>query len=124
MAKHRPANASWSDDMWIMDFANDDDFHTSWLSNPTVKAPWYEVELDGDRSFNMIVITENKANISRYRLEYFKGGSWKPLLSGSDRGRVKIHRFDQVRGGKVRILIDQFEVPPGISEFGVYDERR
>src|SRR5882757_8417561 len=26
MAKHRPANASWSDDMWIMDFANDDDF--------------------------------------------------------------------------------------------------
>ena len=124
IAKHRPANASWSDDMWIMDFGNDDDFHTSWISNPTVTAPWYEVEFDKDRTFNTIVITENKSNISRYRLEYFQNGVWKPLVSGESRERVKIHRTARVLGSKVRMLIDRFDVPPGISEFGVYDERR
>ena len=124
IAKHRPANASWSDDMWIMDFGNDDDFHTSWISNPTVTAPWYEVEFDKDRTFNTIVITENKSNISRYRLEYFQNGVWKPLVSGESRERVKIHRTARVLGSKVRVLIDRFDVPPGISEFGVYDERR
>ncbi|MES1250127.1 MAG: alpha-L-fucosidase [Chitinophaga rupis] len=124
LAKRQPANASWSDDMWIMDFGNDDNFHTSWQSNPTVKSPWYEVVFDKDKAFNTIVITEDKANISRYRLEVFQNGSWKPLFSGSNKGRVKIHRFDRVWGGKVRILIDQFDTPPAIAEFGVYDERR
>ena len=69
IAKRQPANASWSDDMNIMDFGNDDNFRTSWQSNPTVKEPWYAVELGGDKAFNAIAITEDKANISRYRLE-------------------------------------------------------
>ena len=124
LAKRQPANASWSDDMNIMDFGNDDNFHTSWQSNPTVREPWYEVELGGDHSFNAIVITEDKANISRYRLEYRSNGVWKLLVDGTDKGRVKIHRFDRVWGDAVRILIDRFETPPAIAEFGVYDERR
>ena len=110
--------------MDIMDFGNDDNFHTSWLSNPTVKNPWYAVEFDKDKAFNTIVITEDKPNMGRYRLEYFQDGNWEPLLAGESRDRVKIHRFDRVWGGKVRVLIDQFDTPPGIAEFGVYDERR
>jgi alpha-L-fucosidase len=128
LAKHRPANASWSDDMNIMDLGNDDDFHTAWQSNPTVKAPWYEVDLDRERAFNMIVITEDRAGVEgamrAYRLEYRSDGVWKPLVSGDKNGRVKIHRFDRVWGDAVRVLIDRFDAPPGIAEMGVYDERR
>jgi alpha-L-fucosidase len=124
LAKRQPAESSWSDDMNIMDFGNDDNFHTSWQSNPTVKAPWYAVNLGGDKAFNAIVVTEGEANISRYRLEYRSNGVWKPLVSGEDKGRVKIHRFVRVWGDKVRILIDGFKTPPAIAEFGVYDERR
>jgi len=124
MAKRQPANASWSDDMNIMDFGNDDNFNSAWLSNPTVKDPWYELDFGKDRSFNTIVITEPEAHISRYRLEYWASGVWKPLLSGTNKSRVKVHRFGRVWGSKVRILIDQFDSPPGIAEFGVYDERR
>jgi alpha-L-fucosidase len=123
LAKRQPANASWSDDMNIMDFGNDDNFQTSWQSNPTVKEPWYEVELVGDKAFNAIVITEDKANINHYRLEYRSNGVWKPLLKGDNKGRVKIHRFQRVWGDAVRVLIDGFETPPAIAEFGVYDER-
>jgi alpha-L-fucosidase len=124
IAKGKPANASWSDDMWIMDFGNDDDFGTSWLSNPTVKAPWYEVSLEKERSFNTIVITDGRRSITKYRLEYFQNGVWKPLLIGEDKGKVKVHRFNRVWGEKVRILIDGFGETPAIAEFGVYDERR
>jgi len=124
VAKRQPANSSWSDDMWIMDFGNDDNFTTSWQSNPTVKSPWYEIAFDKDKAFNTIVITEEKPNISKYRLEYFQSGSWRPLFAGQNQRRVKIHRFGRVWGGKVRILIDQSDTPPSIAEFGVYDERR
>lgn len=125
MAKHQPANGSWSDDMWIMDFGNDDDFGRSWISNPTVKQPWYEVVLKKEEGFNMIVIAESrKPRINKYRLEYYQNGVWKPLLAGELMGRIKVHRFDRVYGEKVRILIDGFSEAPQIAEFGVFNERR
>jgi alpha-L-fucosidase len=45
-------------------------------------------------------------------------------MSGEDKGKVKVHRFNRVWGEKVRILIDGFGETPAIAEFGVYDERR
>lgn len=124
IAKKMPANASWSDDMNIMDFGTDDNFRTSWQSNSKVTAPWYEVVLDKDKPFNMVVITEAKANISKYKLEYFESGVWKPLFEGTNSNRIKIHRFNRVYGGKVRISIQQSATPPEIAELGVYNERR
>ncbi|MVT09942.1 alpha-L-fucosidase [Chitinophaga tropicalis] len=124
IAKHQPGNSSWSDDMNIMDFANDDNFRSSWQSNTTVKQPWYEIDFDKDKSFNTISIVEDGTNIKKYRLEYNENGTWKPLASGEGGGRVKIHRFNRVWGGRVRILIDESSAPPAIAEFGVYDERR
>lgn len=124
IAKRQPANSTWSDDMWISDFANDDDFGTSWLSNPRVKSPWYEVSFDKEKPFNAVAITEDKSNISRYKLEYFHNGSWFPLFEGENNSRVKIHRFNRVWGGKLRISIESSASTPSIAEFGVYDERR
>jgi alpha-L-fucosidase len=122
IAKHQQAKSSWSDDMNIMDFGNDDNFRTAWQSNPAVKEPWYEVDLEREKSFNMIVVTGD--NIDSYRLEYRSNGVWKPLLSGDKPGRVKLHRFATVWGDGVRVLIDRFAAPPAIAELGVYAERR
>lgn len=124
LAKQRPSNASWSDDMWIMDFANDDSFTTSWAANPTVQKPWYEVSLDGEQAFTMVTVYERDPRIKSYRLEYRTSGVWKPLYAGRMPGKVKIHRFERVWGDAVRILIDEFTDTPTITEFGVYDERR
>jgi alpha-L-fucosidase len=124
LAKHQASNSSWSDDMNIMDFANDDNFGTSWQSNSTVKEPWYEIDFDKDKAFNMITIVESGSNIKKYRLEYNENGVWKPILSSENANKVKIHRFERVWGGKVRILIDKIDKAPAIAEFGVYNERR
>ncbi|MDR2286770.1 MAG: alpha-L-fucosidase [Prevotellaceae bacterium] len=126
IAKKKPVESSWSYDMNIMDFVNDDKFNSSWISHPSVEKPWIEITLSGgDREFNMVVITEleGRSRIEKYRLEYFSNNEWRPLLTGTNTGKVKIHRFNKVWGNKIRLLIDEFSNTPCIAEFGVYHER-
>lgn len=124
IAKRQPANSSWSDDSALMDFANDDDFGSSWVSNPTVKNPWYEINFDRERDFNLITIAEEKANIKSYSLEYCLNGVWTTLFSGENLNKIKLHRFERVWANKIRIKIATYDHQPSIAEFGVYNERR
>jgi len=124
LAKYQPANSSWSDDMNIMDFANDDNFNTTWLSNTTVKNPWLEIGLKGEKAFNMIVIADKKEpTIKKYNLQYRLDGVWKTLFSGENTGRIKIHRFKRVYGDSVRIQVQDTGAIAEIAEFGVFNER-
>ncbi len=124
IAKFKPASSSWSNDMWIMDFANDDDFGTAWQSNKAVKNPWLEIDLEGAHPFNMITVMEPHPNIRKYTLQYQENGEWKTIFSGGNTSRFKLHRFDTVWGNKVRIQIDNSSEAPSISEMGVYFEQR
>jgi alpha-L-fucosidase len=124
LAKNQPANSSWSDDMNIMDFANDDDYRSSWRSNSTVQQPWYEIDFQNERSFNTVVVAEEKANITGYTLDYWDGVAWQPLVTGTNGNRIKLHRFKRVWGSKVRIQITTYDHQPSIAEFQVFDERR
>lgn len=125
IAKHQPTNSSWSEDMDIMDFANDDSFTTSWKSNKEVKSPWFEIDFDKDKSFNMITIAQGgNAEIKKYRVEYFGNGGWKSIQTVENPEKIKTLRFDRVWGGKVRIMIDEFTAAPALAEVGVYNERR
>lgn len=127
IAKNRPCESSWSEDMLIMDLANDDDFDTFWLSSATVENPWWEVALDGERLFDMVTLTEPEAgegagSIKSCRIEYRHYGSWRTLFDGAaGEGRVKTFRFPQVRGDKVRVTISGSDGAPGIAELGVYE---
>ncbi len=126
IAKKKPTNSSWSDDMNIMDFANDDIFTTAWVSNRAVKNPWIEISLgDSEQGFNMVTVAQRgKNNFSKYRLEYMKNNRWIPLFSGENNDIIKIHRFDNVWGNKLRLLIEDYSNPPAITELGVYNERK
>ena len=124
IAKHRPVNSSWSDDMMIMDFGNDDNFRTAWQSNEEVERPWYEVDLRGDRFFNAVIVCDTKRCIRKYRLLCEQDGQWITILSGNDDLEIKVHRFDRIRGGKVKIIIDESTASPAIAEFCIYDEAR
>lgn len=125
LAKKQPANSSWSDDSAIMDFANDDDFGSSWVSNSTItKNAWYEIDFKKEEDFNAIVVAEEKANIKNYRLEVFQNGTWKPIFNGENANRIKIHRFNGVKATKARITILDADHQPSIAEFEVYNEQR
>ncbi|MDU1891496.1 MAG: alpha-L-fucosidase [Dysgonomonas sp.] len=126
IAKHKPVNSSWSYDMDIMDFANDDNFKTEWTSNKAVKEPWFEIVLgSNEQDFNMITIAQSgKNNFDQYRIEYLVNNKWVSIFSGRNSDVIKVHRFDRVYGNKVRLVIEQFSNPLVIAEIGVYNERR
>jgi len=123
IAKYKPSNSSWSNDMNIMDFANDDDFSTAWSSHKTITQPWWEVEFEREEGFNMISIVEDQPNISSYKVAYLLNNKWHDLLEGNQEGKVKIHRFSRVYGEKVRIRFLKSKNPPSIKEIGIYNER-
>ena len=110
--------------MDIMDFANDDDYKTSWSSNPTVKNPWLELDFKNEKGFNTIVIAEQKANIKNYKLDYWDVAAWKTLFNGENLSQIKVHRFQRVWGSKVRVQIESYANTPSIAEFQVFNERR
>ena len=125
IAKFKPVNSSWSNDMWIMDFANDDNFETSWSSNPDVKTPWFEVDFQKIESFNTVTIYDTEKSITKYTLLYEKDGQWETILAGNSNDKIKIHRFDRVWGTKIKIVIDETDGHyASIAEFGVYNEQR
>ena len=125
LAKFRPSNSSWSEDMDIMDFANDDNFATNWRANLMGKDPWYAIDLQQEKAFNMFVIADKSpATINKYELQYQLHGAWKTIFSGENSDRIKIHRFDRVYGDKVRMLIHDNGKHAEIAEFGVFNERR
>jgi len=124
LAKGKISNSSWSDDMDIMDFANDDDFKTSWVSNASVKQSWYQISFPSETAINMVVIAEAKPNIESYTLEYWNGVAWIQLFDGVNKHAIKIHRFERVWAGKVRIHISSSEKAASISEFQLFNERR
>jgi alpha-L-fucosidase len=124
LAKGRPSYSSWSDDMWIMDFANDDNFNTSWNSNTTVQNPWYEVDLGSEKPINMISIFESESRIKKYSLEYFSNGKWETVFIGESKGRFNLHRFKTMIASRVRIRIEESSGQVSVGEFGVYNEPR
>ena len=111
--------------MNIMDFANDDNFGSAWVSNPATKGEvWYELDLERGKTFNTIVLTEGKDNPSAYSLRYLKDGKWYPLaVTPVTQGRIKIFRFDEVLGQKLRFSIRPEKERAVVNEVGVYQER-
>jgi alpha-L-fucosidase len=72
----------------------------------------------------MITVADSKSTIKKYRLVYENNGEWKTIFSGENPDKIKIHRFDRVWGGKVKIIVDEFSGQAEIAEFGVYNEQR
>ena len=122
IAKDCPTEYSWSDDYALGDFANDDNFGSSWRPYPTINEPWWEVDLKGKKSISLVTIVEGtKGCMEAYRLEYKQGNRWQTLFEGTaPECRVKQHRFSPVKAEKVRITITRHEGKVALSEVGVY----
>ena len=122
IAKGCPTEYSWSYDCMIGDFANNDDFSDSWTSHPTVKEPWWEVDLKGEKNISLVtIVEEQKGSMQAYKLMYMHGKRWHPLFDGTaPECRVKQHRFSPVKAEKVRIIVTRHQGKLALSEVGVY----
>lgn len=125
IAKNVRSNSSWSDDMNIMDFANDDNFRSSWTSNHTVKEPWYELTFEEAVPCNLIVLTSGNTSTATYRLQYYANGKWRDIKATNEgEKKVNIFRFERIWSEKIKVTILQSSKTPAIAELGVFNERR
>lgn len=80
-------------------------------------------ELDGEQSFDRIMIQENIANgqhVVGGRVEYWDGVRWQLIQSFTTVGYKRLLRFPAVRGSKVRLTVVQANGPVQIAELGVF----
>ena len=122
LAVGRPCDSSWSDDMMLMDFANDDNFSSCWVSSPQVKEPWWSVTLEEDSPVGLVVLTEEKAGgLGSWQLELLQDGRWTPVPAPEEvAGRVHFLRFPQRPADAVRIRILSWTGTLALAEVGVY----
>ena len=123
IAVGRPCDSSWSDDMNLMDFANDDDFHSCWVSSPEVRQPWWKVDLEPGTIVNSVVITSREAgSIKDFSIECLEDGKWTPVTAPAifQEGRVSICRFPGTKAESVRVRFSKWTGLLSIAEIGVY----
>jgi alpha-L-fucosidase len=110
--------------MMIMDFANDDNFSSAWVSSPQVKEPWWSVTLAPGTPVGMVVVTELQAGVlDAFRVELLQDGVWTPIDANVEHtGRVHILRFPQRPATAVRIHFLKWNGELAIAEVGVYNK--
>ncbi|MBR6745901.1 MAG: discoidin domain-containing protein, partial [Muribaculaceae bacterium] len=123
IAKRRPAESSWSDDGSIMDYANDDNFGSAWISNRCVKEPWYMVKLDRSTPINTITLTDHNHSFDSYRIYYDADGEWVEIPVTPQDGKVKVHSFDTVNAAAVKVTFHPTTEKMTLHEIGVYNQR-
>jgi alpha-L-fucosidase len=112
--------------MMLMDFANDDNFSSCWVSSPWVLHPWWKVDLEPGTPVSSVVVTEGPdCQILRYEVEVLSGGGWYraavyTVPDAPAAGKVHICRFPQQKVDAVRIRFWAFEKILSIAEVGVY----
>lgn len=134
LAKNQKMNSSWSYDMDISDFANDDNFATRWSTHPDVKQPYLEVIFDKETAFDAIGFVEldkgrrytadGITNIQSYSLQYWDGKNWINIDIQPSTGFVRIHRFKTIKSSKVRLQVNSYTNGLAIAELLVYNEEK
>ena len=127
LAIGRRCDSSWSDDMFLMDFANDDNFSSPWISSPTVDEPWWQVELDKVSTVGTVVITQTKdSGVDGFVVELLCDGLWTEVAREeqlpAQGKKVHINRFPARKASAVRVRFFSATRNVRIAEIGVYAE--
>jgi len=123
IAVGRPCDSSWSDDMNLMDFANDDNFNSYWVSSPKVEKPWWRVDLESGTPVWMVILTSAQADmINDFSIELLQEGVWSKVVPSTVEhlGRVCIVRFPEKKADAVKVNFLKWEGTLSIGEVGVY----
>ncbi|MBT3193193.1 MAG: hypothetical protein HN341_11620, partial [Verrucomicrobia bacterium] len=83
-----------------------------------------ELELDGSRRVNHVVIMEDISHGERI-LEYVveavsPDGSWRPLCSGESVGHKRIEQFDAVSTSRIRLRVTKAKAEPRVRRLAAH----
>jgi len=138
LAKGQKMNSSWSHDLFISDYANDDDFWgKSWIPSPLHQEDHFlEVIFDEPTEINTVGFVELygwyagykgydpnsvfQTYLNSYKIQLWNGKEWLDVPIKQKSERIRIHEFENQKVEKVRLVFSDFGEYFGISEIMVY----
>jgi chitodextrinase len=101
------ASSSWSSS-YSAAKAHDNDRNSRWNSaQGDQEGAWLQLEFDVVTTLDSIELEEAFDRIRGYRVEYWDGGTWQELLSGSTIGRGRTHHFAPISTDLIRVVITE-----------------
>lgn len=140
LAKKQKMNSSWSFDLFISDYASDDNFWAkSWIPSPLHKGVHFlEVVFDKPTEINSLGFVELcgwyngykgydpnsvfQSKLKSYEIQLWDEKKWikPPIKQNSE--RIRIHDFENHKIKKARIIVKEYEKDFGIVEILVYNK--
>lgn len=118
-SKNLLTEAKYSDVM----SCTDSNLETYWQAAEAKDEQIFEIELNGEQTFDRLLIQENITQgqrVEEFALEYWMDGSWRVAARGTTIGYKRILRFTPVTAKRVRIVITSSRDTPQIAEIGLY----
>lgn len=102
---------------------SDGDNDTYWTTDEGATAAEIEIELDGEKTFDVLMLQEEiriGQRIEKFELHYLDGDDWKKAAEGTTVGYKRLLRFDPVTSDKVKLVIKESRLNPTLKNFGLY----
>jgi len=103
----------------------DNDPWSAWVSDDSVTTPEVEFTLDGEKTFNLILLREDirlGLRLEGVAVDAWLDGAWKELAKAESIGSCHLWRLPETRTNKVRLRVTKSPVCPALSDFGLYLE--
>ncbi len=103
--------------------AVDNNDSTYWTTDKGVSSATLECILPAVQTFDRAMLQEYiraGQRVERFHIDAWDGTRWAQFVQGTTIGYKRLLRFPAVRGGKLRLVIDESRTSPALSSFGVF----
>jgi len=96
---------------------------TSWASKASQDTSILELKLDGEKTFDVLMLQENiraGQRIEKFAFDILKNGTWETVARGTTVGYKRLLRLPRTTAERVRIVIESARMNPTIGEVGLF----
>ena len=116
-AKIKASNVFQNQNQYGPQKAVDNRWDTRWATDAGLKNVWLEIDLQENKTFNGVIISEGWDRIRKFQLQYKKKDKWLTFLDGTLVGTDYERQFKPVTARYVRLNIIESTDGPTIWEF-------
>lgn len=126
LAQHQTAEADHfrgQNPRFAAQHLTDADNQTYWAADDDKRQATLTISLNKPRKFNRMMLQEPirfGQRVSAFHIDAEVDGNWVTIARGTTIGYKRLLRFDTIKSGKVRIVIDDALGPPALSNAGLF----
>lgn len=98
---------------------------TFWATDDSIHSSWLEIQLDGEKTLNVIELQEPieyGQRIASYTVEAWRENKWGKISEGTTIGYKKLARIPTVTTSKLRVIIHSARACPALQKIGLFKE--